>query len=164
MEKSTIKIGSSNGNSFAIEFSPFKRKFFSEDTWELLDGKVDVVNIDLVRVDGDNKTSFPTLSEIAWAIADFFLSRENVIICYYCDFLSPIPNSNKNITCQEYRSRLFSDLFYRYIKKYHIEGVDLNVIRIKSIETHYVHVIYRKELSSYEETISKDIKDTYDKP
>ncbi len=34
MEKTTIKIGSSNGNNFAIEFSPFSRKYFADETWQ----------------------------------------------------------------------------------------------------------------------------------
>lgn len=34
MEKTTIKIGSSNGNNFAIEFSPFSRRYFDEETWQ----------------------------------------------------------------------------------------------------------------------------------
>ena len=164
MEKTTIKISFSNGNNFAIEFSPFKKKYFSDETWQLINGKVDVVNIDLVRVMGESKASLPTLSEITLAISNFFMSHEDIILCYYCDFLSPIPNSNKHITCQEYRSRLFSDLFHRHIKKFHINDVSLHVIRIESVETYYVHLINRNELSSLEETISKDIKETYDKP
>jgi hypothetical protein len=164
MEKTTIKIGSSNGNNFAIEFSPLNREYFAEKTWQLISGKVDVVNIDLVRIMGESKATLPTLSEISQSIANFFMSKGNIILCYYCDFLSVIPNSNKPITCQEYRSRLFSDLFYRYVNKYHIGDVSLHVIRIESVETHYVHLIYRNELSSLEETISNDIKDTYNKP
>lgn len=164
MEKTTIKIGSSNGNNFVIEFSPFSRKYFADETWQQIDGKIDVVNIDLVRVTGESKASLPTLSEITLAIANFFMSNDNIILCYYCDFLSPIPNSKKQITCQEYRSRLFSNLFHRYVKKFHIHNVSLHVIRIESVETHYVHLIYRNKLSSLEETISNDIKETYDKP
>lgn len=164
MIKKVINIESSNGNNFAIELSSYDKKFFSEETWRSLNESIEVVNIDLVRVSGNLKTSLPTLSEISSAIADFFLSSNKVIICFYCDFLSPIPNSNKKITCQKYRSLLFKDLFNRCINRFHINGVKERIITISGVEDYFVHIIYREEHKPYVDVIASGIHEGYDKP
>lgn len=164
MVNKIINIESSNGNNFAIELSSYDKKFFSKETWCSLKESIEVVNIDLVRVSGNQKASLPTLSEIASAIADFFLSSNNTIICFYCDFLSPIPNSNKKITCQKYRSILFRDLFKRCIYKFHINGIKERIITVSGVEDYFVHIIYREEHESYVDVIANDIHNGYDKP
>ena len=69
---------------------------------------VTLIGIDLRRLEGKHATGHDVLAAIEQTIADFFLQSEDVIICYYCDFINPIPRTTKNtMPPQEYRSRLF---------------------------------------------------------
>lgn len=164
MTKKLIRIESSRGDQFIIELSSHDKDSFSERTWQLINNRVDIVNIDLVRRKGTKKISLSTLSEIVSAISDFFLGTKNTIICYYCDFLSPITYTKKNITCQQYRSRLFHNLFERRIKKYHLSGIKEKIVTIHGIEDYFVHIIYREELQHYVDILANDIHLGFDKP
>ena len=105
--KDFIKIFKSpKGDVYHITLSE-NHGILSSNVIEAL-GYVTVVGIDLRRLLGNHVTDQKVLSALAETIADFFFQNENVIICYYCDFLSVIPNTTKNtMPPQEYRSRLF---------------------------------------------------------
>jgi hypothetical protein len=120
-----------------------------------------LVGIDLRRLVGDNTTTLGLLAAIENTIADFFMDREDVMIFYYCDFLNPIPHTTKNaMPPQEYRSRLFENLFKRYIKLHSVRNVNLSVITVNGIgETYYFHLIYKDIHSKFASIISQDIKD-----
>ena len=109
-------------------------------------GQVHIAGIDLRRLSGKHVTENVVLAALSNAIAEFFLQDENVIICYYCDFLNPIPNTTKNtMPPQEYRSRLFEKMFQRYVKQHGINDVRLSVVEVNGInEKYYFHVIYRE--------------------
>jgi len=126
---------------------------------------VKVVGIELRRLAGANYTSQKVLSALEKTVADFFLKRDDVIICYYCDFINPIPRSTKNaMPPQEYRSRLFKRMFQRYSKQHNINNVRLSVIEINGInEKYYFHVIYRESHSMLASMIGSDLKEGYDK-
>ena len=128
-------------------------------------GEVHIVGIDLRRLSGKHVTGLEVLSALAKVISDFFLQNKNVIICYYCDFINPIPNTTKNtMPPQEYRSRLFERLFQRYIKQFHITDVRLSVVEINGInEKYYFHVIYRNYHSMLASIIGSDLKEGFDK-
>ena len=105
------------------------------------------------------------LSTLADVIADFFLKDEDVIICYYCDFINSIPNTSKNtMPPQEYRSRLFEKMFQRYVKLHNLSHVRLSVVEINGInEKYYFHVIYRENHSMLASMIGSDLKDGFSK-
>lgn len=103
---------SSEGDVYHITLSE-DNGFLSADVLDALKD-VTVVGVELRRIYGTNTTSHRVLSAIEDTIADFFSQRENVIICYYCDFINPIPKTTKNtMPPQEYRSRLFDNMFQR---------------------------------------------------
>ena len=128
-------------------------------------GKVHVAGIDLRRLFGKHVTSQGVLSALANVIAKFFLKDENVIICYYCDFINSIPNTSKNtMPPQEYRSRLFEKMFQRYVKLHNLSHVRLSVVEINGInEKYYFHVIYRECHSMLASMIGSDLKDGFSK-
>ena len=136
----------------------------SDDVREAL-GNIRVTGIDLRRLEGSHVTGHKVLDAVADAIAEYFLKNEDIIICYYCDFLNPIPNTRKNsMPPQEYRSRLFDKMFQRYVKLHHINNVRLSVVEINGInEKYYFHVIYRENHSILASIIGSDIKEGYDK-
>ena len=128
-------------------------------------GNVHVAGIDLRRLFGKHVTRPMVLSTLADAIADFFLKDEDVIICYYCDFINSIPNTSKNtMPPQEYRSRLFEKMFQRYVKLHNLSHVRLSVVEINGInEKYYFHVIYRENHSMLASMIGSDLKDGFSK-
>ena len=136
----------------------------SESVLEAL-GTVCVAGIDLRRLHGKHVTGQEVLSALATTIAEFFLSNENLIICYYCDFLNPIPNTSKNtMPPQEYRSRLFEKMFRRYVRQYSLGNVRLSVVEINGInEKYYFHVIYRERHSLLASMIGNDLREGFAK-
>ncbi len=152
-----------DGDVYEIVLSE-ERSILSVDVLNQMDGIV-VVGIDLRRLYGANVTMMRILAAIENTIAEFFLKEENVIICYYCDFINKIPNTSKNaMPPQEYRSRLFERMFQRYIQFHDINNVRLSVVEINGLnEKYFFHVIYRERHSMLAALIGKDLKEGYDK-
>ena len=123
---------SSDGDVYHITLSE-DNGILSSDAIDKL-RNVTLVGIDLRRLEGRHATGHSVLAAIENAIAEFFLHYEDVIICYYCDFINPIPRTTKNtMPPQEYRSRLFDRMFQRYTKQRSIGDVRLSVVDINGI-------------------------------
>lgn len=122
---------------------------------------VTLVGIDLRRLEGKHATGYNVLAAIEQTVADYLLQHENVIICYYCDFINPIPLTTKNtMPPQEYRSRLFDKMFQRYTRQKGISDVRLSVVEINGVnEKYYFHVIYRECHSMLATLIGSDLKE-----
>lgn len=128
-------------------------------------GDVILLGIDLRRLVGENVTGHEVLSVIESTIAEYFLEHENVMICYYCDFINPIPRTSKNaMPPQEYRSRLFDKMFQRYTRLHGINNVRLSVVEINGIaEKYFFHLIFREAHTKLAALIGSDLKDGFDK-
>lgn len=128
-------------------------------------GGISLIGIELKRLHGNHVTGHEVLSAIANTIADFFRSRQNIVICYYCDFINPIPRTSKNsMPPQEYRSRLFEKMFQRYVQLNGMTDVRLSVVEINGInEKYYFHVIHREVHSFLASIIGRDLKDGFGK-
>lgn len=154
---------SSTGDVYYITLSE-DHGVLSSETIDMLND-VEVVNIELRRLAGKNVTGQEVLTAIASTIAEFFIENENAILCYYCDFIDPIPHTYKNsMPPQEYRSRLFDKMFQRYSKRHGIADIRLSVVEINGInEKYYFHVIYRETHSLLASMIGRDLKFGFDK-
>ncbi len=137
---------SPDGDVYHITLSEDKGVLSSDALDALKD--ITVVGIELRRLAGNHATGHDVLIAIEDIIAELFFQRDDVIICYYCDFINPIPHTKKNtVPPQEYRSMLFDRMFQRYTKQKDIKGVRLSVVEINGInEKYYFHVIYREAL------------------
>ena len=154
---------SSTGDVYHITLSEDHSVLSSEVIDTLHD--VNIVGIELRRLAGNNSTGQEVLAAIENTIADFFAKHEDAIICYYCDFINPIPHTSKNsMPPQEYRSRLFDKMFQRYSSQHGITDVRLSVVEINGInEKYYFHVIYREAHSLLASMIGHDLKEGFDK-
>lgn len=154
---------SSTGDVYHIALSEDHSVLSSEAIDAMHD--VNVVGIELRRLAGKNTTGQEVLAVIESTIAEFFAEHENVIICYYCDFINPIPHTSKNtMPPQEYRSRLFAKMFQRYSRQHGITDVRLSVVEINGInEKYFFHVIYRETHSLFASLIGRDLKEGFDK-
>lgn len=136
----------------------------SQEALETL-GNVHVVGIELRRLAGKHTAGHEVLAALEETIAEVFLQHDDVIICYYCDFINSIPKTNKNkMPPQEYRSKLFDVMFQRYVKLHGISDVRLSVVEINGInEIYYFHVIYRESHSMLAALIGSDLKEGFGK-
>ena len=150
----------------------YKLRMTSENTWMLSEdlcqqmktNGIEVADIELERSKGANVTSPKVLSMIEECIADFLIKHENVLFCFFCDFIHLVP-TRKNIPVQEYRSRLFSAMFNRYVKQHRLNGFYNQVVKIEGVaEPFYFHVIYRKEHEMYAKMISVGNQKDFGKP
>ena len=154
---------SSDGDVYHITLSEDKG-VLSSDALEILKD-VTVVGIELRRLSGNHSTGHDVLAAIEDTIAKLFLQNDDLIICYYCDFINPIPRTTKNsMPPQEYRSKLFDRMFQRYTKQRGIRDIRLSVVEINGInEKYYFHVIYREAHSFLASVIGHDLKEGFDK-
>ena len=163
MENFVKIFKSSKGDAYNITLSE-DYSVLSSQIKEAL-GDIRIVGIELRRLAGRHATGQEVLVAFEETIADFFFQNENVIICYYCDFINPIPHTKKNkMPSQEYRSRLFDLMFQRYAKQHRIHDVRLSVVEITGInETYYFHVIYRESHSVLAALIGSDLREGFGK-
>lgn len=154
---------SSAGDVFHVTLSEAYGFLSSELIDSLKD--VDILGIELRRLAGKNVAGLEVLKAIENTIAEFFIKNKNAIICYYCDFINPIPHTYKNsMPPQEYRSRLFDKMFQRYQKQHRIADVRLSVIEINgNNEKYYFHIIYREPHSLFASMIGRDLKEGFEK-
>lgn len=154
---------SSTGDVYHVTLSE-GHSVLSSDVYDALKD-VSVVGVDLRRLAGSNATGEEVLAAIESTIAEYFTSHEDAIICYYCDFINPIPRTKKNsMPPQQYRSLLFDRMFQRYTKLHGIKDVRLSVVEITGInEKYYFHIIYRESHSLLATLIGRDLKEGFDK-
>lgn len=153
------------GDVYHISLSSANDGLLSDDVSRILDcDGIVILNVELSRVQGTHPTSNAVLAKIEEVIANVFLSHPNVIICYYCDFLSQIPSMRQSMSVQEYRSVLFSHLFDRYVTSHHIENVSQAIATIEgAVENYYVHIIARNEHLHYVNIITEGVQKDYGK-
>ncbi len=163
MENLVRIFKSPDGDVYHITLSEDKG-VLSLDALETLKD-ITVVGIELRRLSGNHITGHEVLTAIEDTVAELFLQNSNVIVCYYCDFINPIPRTTKNsMPPQEYRSRLFDRMFQRYTKQRGIRDIRLSVVEINGVnEKYYFHVIYREVHSFLATIIGHDLKEGFDK-
>ena len=154
---------SPDGDVYHITLSE-DHSVLSQEVLEAL-GNIRVVGIELRRLAGRHTTRHDVLAALEDSVAEIFLQNDDVIICYYCDFINPIPRTKKNsMPSQEYRSRLFDMMFQRYVKQHGLHDVRLSVVEINGInEIYYFHVIYRDSHSMLAAMIGSDLKEGFGK-
>ena len=154
------------GDEYKLQFTSDRSNIIASRILDKLskDG-IEVIEIGLGRVKGTNVTSHKVLQQIEKCIADFLERMPNVIISYMCDFINLVPSNKKNITVQEYRSRLFSLMFKRYVSQHSIDYIFDDEVKIEGVaEAFYFHVIYRKGHEKYARLIADGHHDDFDKP
>ena len=126
---------------------------------------IDLVGVELRRLKGENATGLEVLAAIENTIAECFIKNKKAIVCYYCDFVNPIPHTLKNsMPAQEYRSRLFAKMFQRYSQYHDMKDVRLSVIEINGInQKYYFHIIYRECHRILASMRGQDLKESCDK-
>ena len=131
--------------------------------------KVDISELMIERIRGNETTGQEVLHEITSWVAEAFADNPNMIIYYSCDDMNPIPSRNQNsdnsdIPVNEYRSRLFTDIFNTYMTSHQVSGVVNTPIQLDNFENGvgyslYFHLIARDIHSDVVEMLKDTIRD-----
>ena len=159
-------ITSDSGDEYKLQFTTDRSGIISDELLDYLclEG-VEVVEIGLGRSSGFNVTTPTVLAQIEDITADLLHRHPNAIISFFCDFINTIPSTKKKIPVQEYRSRIFSLMFDRYVSKKHIQGLHNLVTVVQGVkEPYYFHVIAREQHLKYANMISEGHQSDFGKP
>ena len=158
-------LHSESGDEYKLQFTTDRSGIISDNLLDQLNAQgIEVVEIGLARVKGENITSHKVLRQIEECIADL-IQLPNVILSYFCDFIHLVPSHKKNMTVQEYRSRMFSAMFKRYVSQQQLFDVCDDEIKINGVaEPFFFHVIYHKHHRHYAEMIAEGHIKDFGKP
>lgn len=85
------------------------------------------------------------LNAVSRTLASFLIDNDDVVLCFYCDESTDVARHNQAITPQEYRSRLFSAMFDRYVHTNKLVDFVNYIIRIENGgQPHFAHLICRE--------------------
>jgi hypothetical protein len=158
-------ITSDSGDEYKLQFTTDRSGVIADALLNFLESKgIEVVEIGLARVKGQNVTNHHVLGQIEECVADLLRKHQNVILSFFCDFIHFIP-SKKRIPVQEYRSRLFSAMFDRYVAQHDQHDLCNHVVEVEGVsEPFFFHVIYRKEHEVYADMIAEGHQKDFGKP
>ena len=159
-------LHSESGDEYKLQFTTDRSDIIADNLLDQLNAQgIEVVEIGLARVKGKNITSHKVLHQIEECIADLMQRMPNVILSYFCDFIHLVPSHKKNMTVQEYRSRMFSAMFKRYVSQHQLFDVCDDEIKINGVaEPFFFHVIYHKHQQHYAEMIAEGYIKDFGKP
>ncbi|MBQ9202918.1 MAG: hypothetical protein IJ155_01615 [Prevotella sp.] len=129
---------------------------------------VDVSELIIERISGDDTTEQEVLHDITGWVADIFADNPNLVIYYSCDDMMPIPSRNTNsensgLPVNEYRSRLFSHIFDTYMSSHQVTGITNTPIRLDNYDeagngySIYMHLIARHQHTDIVEILKDSI-------
>ena len=127
-------LHSESGDEYKLQFTTDRSGIIADKLLDQLNAQgIEVVEIGLARVKGENITSHKVLRQIEECIADLMQRMPNVILSYFCDFIHLVPSHKKDMTVQEYRSRIFSAMFKRYVSQQQLFDVCDDEIKINGV-------------------------------
>lgn len=147
----SFDIKSGEGNQIKVALSYYDSesiRIFSSDSLALTLVFYDVT---LVRESGTGYVGYKILFAVSDILARFLNENEDAVLCFYCDDLTDVKRGRTHlgISPQEYRSRLFSNMFDKYIKTYHQSAFINHCVTIEDPDnpqnSRFAHFICRKE-------------------
>ena len=155
----SFNIQTQEGDEYIIAVADADITPLSEDIKQmLLEHHLQIGEIIIDRKKGDHCTGRKVLHKIANE------ENQDLILYYFCDDTNPIPNLNtkgqhKDLSSQEYRSRLFSKLFEGYKKSHQVTGInDYPIIIDGEGYKDFVHLIARSSHKGFVLAVRNDIK------
>lgn len=149
----TYPIHSDGEDEYLISIESFDKKVISDECLESING-IEIYNITLERVSGNNATGNKILSSICNTLAGFLNDNDNVLLYFYCDDVHDVKRRNSLISPQEYRSRLFSKMFERYQSLHCVNDIINLPLIIRTQEKDiFIHIICKKNNKKYAESI-----------
>ena len=140
--------------------------FGKEDVLDLVNHRIEIVEVSLYREKGTTVTSIKTLMGITDILANYMNRHRDAVLYYYCDEIDfeSFRYTKSDWAPQKYRSQLFSRMFERYTRKYNITDYCDQEICIEAFEhVSYMHLISRKENEPEMDAIVAYLQESYGK-
>jgi len=106
-------------------------------------------DVTLVRKSGEGYVGNEVLFAVSDILAKFMEENEDAVLCFYCDANTDLQRHHTNLLPQEYRSRLFSRMFERYMKAHKLSGFINHRLKIEDPDNiqnkQFAHFICREE-------------------
>lgn len=155
----SVSINSKSEDEYRIILSPFNLDIIPLEVREILGDSIEIADVTLERVKGDNPTDIGVLLKISNVIGEIFNDNENLILYFYCDDIHDILRRDKRVTPQKFRSSLFSRMFDKYMLSNGITDIINTPIEIKADRHIYIHLISRSIHLEYVKAIKDAIMD-----
>jgi hypothetical protein len=158
-------ICSESGDEYKLQFTTERSGMIADEILdELQNSGIEVVEVGLGRNKGLNVTSHLVLAQIEQCIAEVVLNHSNVMLVFFCDFISLLPSMRRDVSVQEYRSRLFCRMFERYVSQHRIHEVCNKIFVVEGVaENYFFHVIAHKDLIGYADIVGNSIQKDFGK-
>lgn len=160
----TYSIQTPEGDKYVLSVNDVDINLLSDDIQQrLLNHNLHIGEIIIKRTAGKQYTCYKVLNEIATCLANILAKHQGLILYYLCDDMNPIPNrntkgKNKDLSPQEYRSRLFSQLFEGYKKSHQVIGIsDYPIIIEGDGYKEFIHLIARASHKEHVLAMRNDI-------
>ena len=164
--KVSVSIKSQLGNAVRIGLETADTSFIGESISKHLYSRgIEIIEVVLDRQAGKEMIGLNFLNEISSVVAKLFLENKHSILFYYCDDMNEIPHCNHcNMLPQEYRSKLFSQMFSRYVTSHNIDKVHDTTICVNAVDRPlFFHFISHKDNLDIINDIQEDFSKTYSK-
>ena len=157
-------------SEYRILLTPARTDVLAEHIQRVIaDRTLDISELIIERVSGENATGQQVLHDISGWVADMFACNPNLIIYYSCDDILPIPSRNNNsvnkdLPVNEYRSRLFTRIFNTYMSSHQVSGVTNTPIRLDNYDNEagysiFIHFIARDKHADVVDMLKNDIRE-----
>lgn len=145
----SFDIKNAKGDHYMVALSYYDAesvRVFSSDPLTLT---LTFYDVTLVRKAGDGYVGHEVLFAISDILAKFMEENEDVVLCFYCDASTDVQRHHTNLLPQEYRSRLFSRMYERYMKTHKLSGFINHRVKIEDPDNpqnkQFAHFICREE-------------------
>lgn len=141
--KITFEIKTGEGDRLNVALDHFDVEILPDKAVEVL-GEVKLYDVALLRLEGKKALSMKSLAQISEILYNFMEDNPQAMLYFYCDTHDNINyRESGTIKPQDYRSRLFSAMFERYMSLPDKRHYTNNRIYIDSGEEHFIHIICR---------------------
>ena len=98
----SVSISSQLGDEYRIIISPFDLEVIPCEVRDLLGDDIEIADVTLERIKGDNPTDIGILLKISNVIGQVFNDNENIILYFYCDDIHDILRRDQGLTPQKF--------------------------------------------------------------
>lgn len=138
----SFDIHNDKGDQVRVALSYYDTESMQAFTSDPLTLTLIFYDVTLVRLSGEETVGVKTLKAICDVLFRFMNDNDTAVLCFYCDDLTDVPRNHKELTPQEYRSRLFSRMFDMYVKANGISDIINYGIKIEDNNTpRFAHFI-----------------------
>ena len=166
----SFSISTRKGDEYRIIFVDADVSMLAKEVRDVIvEHNIDISEIIIDRISGGESTAQEVLHTITGKIADILAVNGNLILYYSCDDMNPIPSrntkgANKNLSVQEYRSRLFSYMFDSYMDSHQVSGFSNTPVIINGEGyCQFMHLIARNKHQAIVDIIKNDVLEGWGK-